>query len=200
MVKVKPKHANSKIKFLSRKLKTRLNICILCWRLSTCFLFWDFSKVIGWWIKLWRLIKWLVENNSKNKLDMRSNAPVLQETEKRDVRHQLSSLKLLVNFMKNIRELIKNISKLLIWSNKGCLDYPAPGHRPSYAALIKVSSRFNLLLVKPQWLWSCAHYLPCWLIDVSCTCFKETTPLFNMHLKLFCGFCSVPSWQIHVQS
>ena len=33
----------------------------------------------------------------------------------------------------------------------------------------------------------------CWLIDVSCTCFKETTPLFNVHWTCFVDFILIPT-------
>ena len=36
-------------------------------------------------------------------------------------------------------------------------------------------------------------FKPCWLIDVSCTCFRETTPLFNMHLTCFKDFILYPT-------
>ena len=36
-------------------------------------------------------------------------------------------------------------------------------------------------------------FKPCWLIDVSCTCFKETTPLFNVHLICFVDFILCPT-------
>ena len=44
-------------------------------------------------------------------------------------------------------------------------------------------------------LYSMAYGLfkPFWLIDVLCTCFKETTPLFNVHLSCFVDFILCPT-------
>ena len=36
-------------------------------------------------------------------------------------------------------------------------------------------------------------FKPCWLTDVLCTCFKETTPLFNVHLSCFVDFILCPT-------
>ena len=36
-------------------------------------------------------------------------------------------------------------------------------------------------------------FKPCWLMYVSCTCFKETTPLFNVHLSCFVDFILCPT-------
>ena len=33
----------------------------------------------------------------------------------------------------------------------------------------------------------------CWLVDVLCTCFKETTPVFNVHLSCFVDFILCPT-------
>ena len=81
---------------------------------------------------------------------------------------------------------------------------PDPGHhiRPSAPGPHKSFIKFNLLLVKAQWLWSCARGLlsmvyrlfkPCLLIDVLCLCFKETTPLYNVHLSCFVDFILCPT-------
>ena len=68
----------------------------------------------------------------------------------------------------------------------------APGPHKSFI-------KFNLLLVKVTMimctLLSMVYGLfkPCWLIDVLCTCFKETTPLFNVHLSCFVDFILCPT-------
>ena len=36
-------------------------------------------------------------------------------------------------------------------------------------------------------------FKPCWLTDVLCTCFKETTPLFNVYLSCFVDFILCPT-------
>ena len=36
-------------------------------------------------------------------------------------------------------------------------------------------------------------FKPCWPTDVSCTCFKETTPFFNVHLSSFVDFILCPT-------
>ena len=36
-------------------------------------------------------------------------------------------------------------------------------------------------------------FKPCWLTDVSYTCFKETSPLFNVHLSCFVDFILCPT-------
>ena len=36
-------------------------------------------------------------------------------------------------------------------------------------------------------------FQPCWLMYVSCTCFKETIPLFNVHLSCFVDFILCPT-------
>ena len=82
---------------------------------------------------------------------------------------------------------------VLAYVFQGCLSYPAPGPYKSFIQLH--------LLVKSQWLWSCAHFFsmvyglfkPCWLIDVSCTCLKETTPLVNLLLSCFVDFILCPT-------
>ena len=81
------------------------------------------------------------------------------------------------------------------------MGYQAPGlHiRPSAPAPHKSFIKFNLLLVKVTMimctLLSMVYGLfkPCWLIDVACTCFKETTPLFSVHLSCFVDFILCPT-------
>ena len=36
-------------------------------------------------------------------------------------------------------------------------------------------------------------FKPCWLIDISYTCFRETNPLFNVHLNCFVDFILCPT-------
>ena len=81
------------------------------------------------------------------------------------------------------------------------MGYQASGlHiRPSAPAPHKSFIKFNLLLVKVTMimctLLSMVYGLfkPCWLTDVLCTCFKETTPLFNVHLSCFVDFILCPN-------
>ena len=56
-------------KVFSQKIKNTAKYLQSLFTFSYSFFFWVFSKVIGWFIKLWRLIfdvKWLAENNNKN--------------------------------------------------------------------------------------------------------------------------------------
>ena len=57
---------------------------------------------------------------------------------------------------------------------------PAPGPHKSLIMCALFSMVYGL-------------FKPCWLIDVSCTCFKETTPLFNVHLSCFVDFILCPT-------
>ena len=58
--------------------------------------------------------------------------------------------------------------------------FPAPGPHKSLIMCALFSMVYGL-------------FKPCWLIDVSCTCFKETTPLFNVHLICFVDFILCPT-------
>ena len=57
---------------------------------------------------------------------------------------------------------------------------PAPGPHKSLIMCALFSMVYGL-------------FKPCWLIDVSWTCFKETTPLFNVHLSCFVDFILCPT-------
>ena len=61
----------------------------------------------------------------------------------------------------------------------------------------KSFNKLNFLLVNVESLWSCAHYFQWftgyWLTHVLCTCFKETTLLFNVHLSCFMNFILCPT-------
>ena len=57
---------------------------------------------------------------------------------------------------------------------------PAPGPHKSLIMCALFSMVYGL-------------FKPCWLIDVSRTCFKETTPLFNVHLSCFVDFILCPT-------
>ena len=39
----------------------------------------------------------------------------------------------------------------------------------------------------------CGLIKPCWLTHFTCTCFKETTILFNVHLSCFVDFIPCPT-------
>ena len=77
--------------------------------------------------------------------------------------------------------------------------------RPSYPALgpHKIFNQLNFLLFKVQsllsfiicTLLSLVYGLckPCWLTHVTCTCFKETALLFNVHLSCFVNFILCPT-------
>ena len=77
----------------------------------------------------------------------------------------------------------------------------SPHIRPSGPVPHKSFNKLSLLLVKSpvtmimRTLPSMVYGLlkPCWLMDVSCTCFKETTPLFNVHLSCFVDFILCPT-------
>ena len=77
----------------------------------------------------------------------------------------------------------------------------SPHIRPSGPVPHKSFNKLSLLLVKSpvtmimRTLPSMVYGLlkPCWLMDVSCTCFKETTPLFNVRLSCFVDFILYPT-------
>ena len=56
LVKMKSKHANSKIKFLLREIKNTIKYLQSLLTFSYAFCFWIFSKVIGSFIKVCCLI------------------------------------------------------------------------------------------------------------------------------------------------
>ena len=87
----------------------------------------------------------------------------------------------------------------------GCLGYPVPGPRPSYPALgPRLPKNFQPAQPPPTQspvtmimctLLSMVHGLfkPCWLTPATCTCFKETALLFNVHLNCFVNFILCPT-------
>ena len=87
----------------------------------------------------------------------------------------------------------------------GSLGYPKLGPRPPYPALgrrppapIKISTSATSSYLKSS------HYVQllsmvyrlikaCWRTHVTCTCFKETALLFNVHLNCFVDFILCPT-------
>ena len=57
-------------------------------------------------------------------------------------------------------------------------------------------NKLNVLLVKVQPRWSCAHYFQrftCYLNHIDLLCLKKTTLLFNVHLSCFADFIQCPT-------
>ena len=78
----------------------------------------------------------------------------------------------------------------LIW--EGCLGYPPPPPPP-----FKFSTRSTSSYIKSSHydhgLWVYGFFKPCWLTHATCTCFKETALLFNVHLSCFVNFILCPT-------
>ena len=100
--------------------------------------------------------------------------------------------------LRSASSLLDNVLQKSFWQNKwfltGCLGYPVPGPHKS-------SNKLNLHLVKVQSLLSCAHYFQ-WFtgylnnVDLLMShvhVFKETTPLFNVHLSFLVDFILCPT-------
>ena len=89
----------------------------------------------------------------------------------------------------------------------GYLGYPSPNPQPSYLAPSpqpqKIFNQLDFLLVKLQScdlqiMWTllsmvCRLIKPCRLAHVTCTCFKETAILFNVHFSCFVDFILCPT-------
>ena len=98
-----------------------------------------------------------------------------------------------------------------MWVLEGYLGYPAPCPRPSYPALgprPPVPQNFSISSTSSYL--NSSHYdhvlrvyglfKPCWLTHATCTCFKETALLFNVHLSCFVNFilCSTDKYMFKV--
>ena len=78
------------------------------------------------------------------------------------------------------------------------MGYPAPGPhiRPSTPSPLKYSTSLTYSNLKStqydQVLRVYGLFKPCWLTHATCTCFKETVLLFNVHLSCFVNFILFP--------
>ena len=87
----------------------------------------------------------------------------------------------------------------------GCLGYPVHGPRPSYLTLgPRPPKNFQSAHLPPSQspvttimctllLMVYGLFKPCWLTHATCTCFKETALLLNMHLSCFVNFILCPT-------
>ena len=76
-------------------------------------------------------------------------------------------------------------------SNNGCSGYPALG--PRLSPKFWTSSTYLKSSHCDHGLWVYGLFKPCWHIHVTCTCFKETALLLNVHLSCFVNFILCPT-------
>ena len=98
-------------------------------------------------------------------------------------------------------DVIKDMS--LMWSSKTFLTGvwvfrpPALMSGPRSPAPKRFSSSSTSSYLKfthyDHVLWVYGLFKPCWLTHATCTCFKETALLFNVHLSYFVNFILCPT-------
>ena len=76
-----------------------------------------------------------------------------------------------------------------------CLGFPSPGPRPSAPKRFSSSSTSSYLKFThyDHVLLVYGLFKACWLTHATCTCFKETALLFNVHLSYFMNFILCPN-------
>ena len=100
----------------------------------------------------------------------------------------------LVHYYFTILSNVQVYFRLCVWVIRPPVPWPSyPALDPRPTALIKVSSSSTSMIMCTLLSMVYGLFKPCWLIGVSSTCFKETTPLFNVHLSCFVHFILCPT-------